>query len=96
MKLQIVWTPEAFRSLDEIKMKLEEHGTEDELYAFFDQVFAVIQYLRQHPNMHEASRSSVSQHKAFITEQVSLIYRYKEGEKEVYLLQFWDNAPERS
>ena len=94
MKLQIKWTPEAFRSLDEIKVKLEENGSEDELFAFFDQVFAVIQYLRLHPNMHEASRSSLSQRKAFITEHVSLIYRYKEGEKEVHLLQFWNKAPE--
>lgn len=96
MKLPIVWTPEAFRSLDEIRKKMEENKTEEELYAFFDQVFAVIQYLRKYPNMYEASKSSSSQHKAFITEKASLIYRYKEGEKEVYLLQFYENAPEQT
>ena len=92
MELPIIWTPEAVRSLDEIKNKLEEHKSEKELSSFFDQVFSVINYLRKYPNMYEVSKSSVSQHKAFITEDVSLIYRYKQGEKELHLLQFWDRT----
>ena len=96
MKLSIVWTPEAVRSLEEIKNKLEECKTEEELSFFIGQVFAVLTYLGKFPTMYEASKSSMSQHKAYITEEVSLIYRYKQGEQELHLLQFWDKISDQA
>lgn len=91
MKLSIVWAPAALKSLDSIVAWLEEHWTRKEADAFLNQAFTVIEILREHPELYEESRKHRNQHKAFITEQVSLIYRHKPKKKELHLLLFWDN-----
>ena len=91
MKLPVIWAPSAIKSLEEIVAYLENKWTVKEANAFLDQAFTVIQLLREYPRMYEASRKKQYQHKAFITEQVSLIYKYRPRKKDLHLLLFWDN-----
>ncbi len=88
MALPVRWTLKAARSFDRIISYLENEWTVKEVERFVRKTFSTITIISAFPNIYVEDKVK-NIRKAFVTEQVSMIYRTFDNH--IDILYFWDN-----
>lgn len=88
MSYQIIWSPQANDSYQQILEYLKNRWTEREINNFIERTEKVLFFISQNPLLYRYSKHDDS-YKCVVTEQTSLIYQINQDKVE--LLYFWDN-----
>ena len=87
MVKEIIWTPEAERSFEQILSYLQKFWTNRELINFIRKTEEITTHISRHPLAYrKAGKEDVRE--AIITKHNILLYRV--AEKIIYILYFWD------
>ena len=87
---QIIWSPKAARSYDDIISYLISEFTEKEIQKFVRKSNRILELITLDPGMFRISEKGKHKHIVVLTKQTTLYYRFKPNKKEIELLLFWD------
>lgn len=88
MERQIIWTPQAEKTLTQIVEYLEENWTEKEVKKLFVKIDKTISLIQQNPKVFRCLSKKSSLYEALVTKQNVLIYKIINDC--IYLITFWD------
>jgi len=88
MSYQIIWSPQANYSYQQILKYLQNRWTEREINNFIERTEEGLSFISQNTLLYRYSKQNDS-YKSVVTEQTSLIYQINQDKVE--LLSFWDN-----
>jgi plasmid stabilization system protein ParE len=89
MQYQIIWSPKAKLTYNQILDYLETAWTEKEIKNFIERTEEALNHILSNPFLYPHSRRKKRIHRCVIARQVSLFYRITDTHIE--LLVFWDN-----
>jgi plasmid stabilization system protein ParE len=87
--LEIIWTKEAKVKLAEVIATLEEHGNNQLLKRFSQQLEKKLELIRNHPQIYQKSDRLKGTRRCVIDKYHSLLY--SNDSIFVYILTLWDN-----
>lgn len=87
--MNVVWTPTAYNSLQEILDYLQEHWNKQIAHDFLDLVDQNIRLIASNPEMFPISKYNAQSRAAVLTKHVTLFYRVIGNILEIEL--FWNN-----
>ena len=90
MAYEIVWTPEAYDTFDEIIGYLKNNWSEKVVSEFVNKTNRKLLMLSQHPQMYPLISKTGRRRKAVIHKRVLVYYKSNQRRKEVELLFFWN------
>lgn len=87
--MNIVWTPKATDSFQQIIDYIEQRFSQKEVDNFIIDVFGIISSIDSFPKMYPKSEQLKKIRKATVSNQCSLFYSFNKDT--ITLLLFWDN-----
>ena len=87
--MNVVWTPTAYNSLQEILVYLQEHWNKKIAMDFLDLVDQHIRLIANNPEMFPISKYDAQSRAAVLTKHITLFYRINGNILEIEL--FWNN-----
>jgi plasmid stabilization system protein ParE len=90
MAHEIKWTLRAKESHDDIIKYLEKEWTEREIKRFINAVEDKLRMIDISPEIYIKTSKRKNIHKAIISKQTVLFYRYYQTKRRIELLVFWD------
>jgi len=88
MAREIIWTPEAEKTLSQIVDFLEREWTEKEIQKFLVKIESTIQLIKNQPTVFRSISRKYAIHEALVTKHNVLIYQVKSDT--IMLIIFWD------
>ncbi len=89
MAYEVIWSPEAEATFDNIVEYLNRHWTSKEIIRFIKRTEEVIFLLVQNPYLFRGSDKE-NIFEVLVTKQNLLLYQVVESDKRVELISFWD------
>lgn len=90
MALEIKWTPRALESYENIVKHLEKEWSDREIAHFVIAVEEKLNGIAIFPEMFVKTNAHKNIHRAIISKQTILFYRYRKIKRRVELVEFWD------
>jgi len=87
MAKEVIWTPRALSSFDQVLNYLEEEWTEKEVSNFIELTGRIVKYISQNPKMFRKTNKN-DVYEALVTPHNLLIYKVYPAK--IYLVTFWD------
>ena len=87
MVKEIIWTPQAQITFNNVIDYLQNKWTEKEIVKFVESTERVIEYISQNPKMFRRT-NKINVFEALVTPHNLLIYKVFSGK--IYLITFWD------
>ena len=87
--MNVVWTPTAYNSLQEILDYLQEHWNKQIAHDFLDLVDQNFRLITSNPEMFPISKYDSQSRAAVLTKHITLFYRIIQNTLEIELL--WNN-----
>ena len=88
MVKQIVWTPQAEKTLAQVVDYLEKEWTEKEIYKLFYSLNSTIDLIKLQPKLFRCISKKHHIHEALITKHNLMIYKIHKNS--VVIITFWD------
>jgi plasmid stabilization system protein ParE len=89
MALEIVWSDEANKGLDEIIWHLEEKWTKKEIHKFFTRLEECLENIKEAPHRQKNSVRKPGTKEYQHSQQTTIFYTF--DDKEVHILRVWAN-----
>ena len=89
MALEIVWSKEAEKQLDDVIEYLESNWTDKEISNFFQKLESAIQEIRSAPHRNKKSERKSDTHEYQLAPQITIFYNFEE--KQIAVLLLWSN-----
>ena len=89
MALEIIWTKEAKKQLEEVIASLEEYGNEQLMQRFSRQLDKKLELIREHQQIYQKSDRLKGVRRCVIDKYRSFFYSY--DEVFIYIITFWDD-----
>ncbi len=89
MVKEIIWTPLAIETFDNIIDYLAENFGDSSVKKFVESVDAKLKLIQSRPGMFRASRKRANTYITVIKRRTTLTYRYKASKDKIELVVFW-------
>jgi len=89
MVREIIWSPLAVETFDNILDYLDENFGEKSVKDFLQRVDAKLKLIQSRPRMFRRSGRKSNTHITVIRRKTTLTYRYKKAENKIELIVFW-------
>ena len=86
---EILWTPSATNSFDQIVLYLIENWSAKEVSTFVNRTSGVINMLKRYPEMCSPSAKRKNVRISILNKHTKMVYHYKPGKKQIEILLFW-------
>jgi plasmid stabilization system protein ParE len=87
---EIVWTPLAAQSFNQIISYLQKEWSEKEVEQFISTTATFLAKLKRYPEMCRPSGKRKNVRIGILNKQTQLIYHYKPRKKQIEILLFWN------
>ena len=96
--IEVLWTPSAINSFDQIVQYLDENWTAKEVSKFVKRTAGVIDMLKRYPEMCSPSKKRKNVRISILNKHTKMAYHYKPRKKQLEILHFWSmkRNPEKS
>lgn len=95
--MEILWTPSATKSFDQIVLYLIENWSAKEVVTFVSRTTSVIDMLKRYPEMCGPSTKRKNVRISILNKHTKMVYHYKPRKKQIEILLFWSmkRSPEK-